>query len=387
MRRSIGACFSHKEGGNMKIAIDGRAAILYCGTGIGTYAWQLLEHMQRIDPNIRVLWPGEEYHDFRINAPGALDIVEQGGDYWQRCFLPEILREENIDLYHVPQNGIGLPQDKPCKLLVTIHDLIPYIFPETVGKGYLREFIQAMPEIMEKSDGIVTVSQCSKRDIMRIFAYPCDKIDVVYEAPEPLYRPMEKRLAAAYLKEQYGIDAPYLVYVGGFSMRKNVKALINAYALLKKEEDFPYLLVLPGKRHREFDQLDSLIEALGVEEGVCFPGYIPAQDLPYFYGGAELMVYPSFYEGFGLPPLEAMAMGVPVLAANTSSLPEVLGDAAAYFNPYISHSLAERIAFLMDHPDIRNNMGTKSLIKAKEYSWERTAKQTYEIYHRHAEDK
>ncbi len=366
----------------MKIAIDGRGAILYRGTGIGTYTWQLVKNMCRVDPDIRVFWPGEEYRDFDLDSPAALDLAERGGDFWRQDFLPKALVKEKINLYHVPQNGIGLPSNKPCRLLVTIHDLIPYIFPETVGKGYLREFIQAMPEIMEKSDGIITVSQCSKRDIMRIFRYPCEKIDVVYEAPEPIYQPLDKKLARGFLQENYGIDAPYLVYVGGFSMRKNVKGLINAFALLKKEGDFPYLLVLPGKRHREFDQLDSLIEALGVEDSVRFPGYIPVQDMPYFYGGSEMMIYPSFYEGFGLPPLEAMAMGVPVLAANTSSLPEVLGDAAAYFNPYISHSLAERASFLMAHPDIRHGMGLKSLAKSAEYSWEKTADCTYEIYRR-----
>lgn len=366
----------------MKIAIDGRGAILYRGTGIGTYTWQLINSISRIDPDVRIFWPGEEFRDFSLESPDALDLAERGGDFWREDYLPRALAAEDIGLYHVPQNGIGLPKKKACKLLVTIHDLIPYIFPETVGKGYLREFIQAMPEIMEKSDSIITVSECSKRDIMRIFDYPCDKIDVVYEAPEPIYAPLEKETAANLLRDQYGIDGPYLIYVGGFSMRKNVKGLINAFALLRKSGDFPYLLVLPGKRHREFDQLDSLIEALGIEDAVHFPGYIPVRDLPYFYGGAELMVYPSFYEGFGLPPLEAMAMGIPVLAANTSSLPEVLGDAAAYFNPYVSHSLAERIAFLIDHPDIRRNMSKKSLAKAAEYRWEKTAEQTYEIYRR-----
>ncbi len=366
----------------MKTAIDGRGAILYRGTGIGTYTWQLVSHMCRVDPAVRIFWPGEEYRNFRVDDPDALDFLERGGDLWRESFLPRTLKAEGIDIFHVPQNGIGLPAAKPCKLLVTIHDLIPYIFPETVGKGYLREFIQAMPEIMERTDGIITVSQCSKRDIMRIFQYPCDRIDVVYEAPEPLYRPMAKEKARCFLKETYGIDGPYLLYIGGFSMRKNVKGLINAFALLKKEENFPYLLVLPGKRHREFDQLDSLIEALGVEDSVCFPGYIPGRDLPFFYGGAELMVYPSFYEGFGLPPLEAMAMGIPVLAANTSSLPEVLGDAAAYFNPYVSHSLAERIAFLIDHEETRQNMSGRSLAKAAEYGWDKTAQRTYDVYRR-----
>ena len=161
----------------------------------------------------------------------------------------------------------------------------------------------------------------------------------------------------------------YIIYVGGYGIRKNVKALLVALSLLKHEENHRIQLVLPGKRHRDFDQLEQLAEALKIGDRVVFPGFLPVEELPYFYGGAELMIYPSMYEGFGLPPLEAMAMGIPVLAAKSSSLPEVLGDAAVYFDPLDSLELAEYIHALLRCEGKRRLMGEQGLARAKEFSW------------------
>lgn len=291
------------------------------------------------------------------------------------------MREESIDLYHVPQNGIGLPYgEKLGRYLVTMHDLIPYLYPETVGKGSLREFMGAMPEIMEKADGIIAVSQCTKDDICRIFDYPAEQITVIHEAPEPIYKLLDDEKRQSLLAEKYGIDDPYIFYAGGFGMRKNVKALINAFYLLHKEGAIDRKLVLAGRRHREFDQTDALLDALNIDDQLIFTGYVPVEDMPYLYGGADLMVYPSFYEGFGLPPLEAMACGCPVLAAKTSSLPEVLGDSAIYCDPMNTVAIAEKIHDILDDAPLRSTLRVAGLKKAEEYSWQRTAAATYALY-------
>lgn len=368
-----------KIGGNSlnqnHIAIDGRGALFYRGTGIGTYTWQLLSHLPREIPDLQIFLPGMEYKNFTFSA----DQCSEQKDIWREDFLPKILNEKGIDLYHVPQNGIGLPCRKVCKETVTIHDLIPYLYPETVGRGYLREFLKEMPRIMERSDGIITVSECSAQDIRRIFGYPKEKIHVIHEAPEPIYQPIKKEKTEEFLSEKYGIYGDYILYVGGFGIRKNVKALINAFYLLKKEEAFPLKLVLPGKRNRDHDGLDALAEALQIQDDVIFPDYVPVADLPYFYNGATMMIYPSIYEGFGLPPLEAMACGTPVIAARTSSLPEILGNSVLWFDPFDTANLAEQIHRLWSSETLRSRIAKLGKEKAASYTWQKTAKETAKV--------
>lgn len=366
----------------MKIAIDGRGAILYRGTGIGTYTWQLLRNLSSQD--IRIFLPGEELQDISFDA----DIMELDSKLsWERDFLPHAISREKIDLYHVPQNGLGLPGEKRCLETVTIHDMIPYMFPETVGRGYLKEFLHKMPYIMDSADGIITVSQASKKDIIDLFNYPQEKIKVIYEAAEPIYKPMPKETAKEYLQENYGIKGNYFLYVGGYGVRKNVKALILGYHLLKRESNIGWKLVLPGKASGEFERLSTLIEALSLEDDVVFPGYIPVEDMPYFYAAAGVMVYPSLYEGFGLPPLEAMAMGVPVIASDRSSLPEVLGTAPLYFDPLDTVELAEKMYLLYNNEAKAVELSRRSLNHAAGFSWTKNSEDTLAFWHQIAESR
>lgn len=363
------------------IAIDGRGAFFYRGTGIGTYTWQLLSHLPKEIPDLKIFLPGEEYQNFSFGKDTPSPFLSTK-DLWRQHFLPEALKKEGAALYHVPQNGIGLPGKKRCKETVTIHDLIPYLFPETVGRGYLKEYLAEMPSILERSDGIITVSDCSKEDILRIFQYPEEKIQVIHEAPEPIYYPLPPEETKAFLEEHYGLHCDYILYVGGFGIRKNIKALINAFYLLKKETNLKLRLVLPGKRNRDFDALDQLAEALGLKDDIIFPDYVPVEDLPYFYNGAMMTVYPSFYEGFGLPPLESMACGTPVIAAKTSSLPEILGDAALWCNPFDATDIAARIHQLYDSPTLRRHLVQKGTKKAAAYSWQKAAEETAAFFRR-----
>lgn len=359
----------------MKIAIDGRGAILYRGTGIGTYTWQLLRSLSSED--IRVFLPGEELKDISF----AGDIMEfDSKSSWEGDFLSKAISREKIDLYHVPQNGLGLPNEKRCLETVTIHDMIPYMFPETVGRGYLKEFLHKMPYIMDSADGIITVSQASKKDIIDLFNYPQEKIKVIYEAAEPIYKPMPKDKAKGYLRENYGITENYFLYVGGYGVRKNVKALILGYHLLKRECDLGWKLVLPGKASGEFERLSALIEALSLEKDVIFPGYVPVEDMPYFYAAAGVMVYPSLYEGFGLPPLEAMAMGTPVISSDRSSLPEILGTAPIYFDPLNTVELAEKMYLVYNNEAKAVELSRRSLNHAAGFTWEKNGQETLDFW-------
>ena len=180
------------------------------------------------------------------------------------------------------------------------------------------------------------------------------------------------------MASSYGIRQPFLLYVGGFSPRKNVRALLVAYSQLPAALRRRYLLVCPGLL--QGDDYQKLAAALHIQDRVVFPGFVPVSQLPLFYNGATLFCYPSFYEGFGLPLLEAMACGCPVLAADTSSLPEVGGDSVAYATPYQSTAWRDAIEGLLEQPDQLAALGRKGLARAATFSWRQAAAQTRQAY-------
>ncbi|MFD2169014.1 glycosyltransferase family 4 protein [Tumebacillus lipolyticus] len=367
----------------MKIGLDARGAIWYRGTGIGTYTYQLIKNLYVHDKEneYRFFWPGDEYKNLDPTVDEIFNSIERSKDkFWEEVHIPMSVEQEKIDLYHVPQNGIGLPLKKSCPNVVTVHDLIPYLYPETVGKGYLKIFLQEMPRIMEQSDLIITVSQHSKRDIQRIFQIPEEKIVVTPEAPESVYRPIDRQVAKRFVKDRFGIDRPYVIYIGGFSPRKNVRGLINAFYEIQDEIDPNYALVLVGKEARDYDDTVMLVEALRLQKRVIFTGFAAVQELPHLYNAADLCVYPSYYEGFGLPPLEAMACGVPTIASNASSIPEVTGDAALLVNPHDLFELAEQMKRVLGSQALREQMSEDGLRQADQFSWKRCAQETLAAY-------
>lgn len=365
---------------SVKIAIDARGAVLHRGTGLGTYSYQLIRHLTMAGLDMRLFWPNEEFSGLNILEESDFRLIEHYKEYyWQEVYVPEALIRENLSLYHVPQNGIGLPKSKVCKYVVTIHDLIPYVYPETTGKGYLKKFLGEMPFIIENSDHIITVSEWSKNDIMRFFNVPEERITVIYEAAEPHFKPLDKVKAKEFLAHKYGVKKPFLLYIGGYSPRKNVTGLINAFAKIAAQ-DSEIVLCLPGKRDKEQESSELLVEALGLEERVKFIGFVPNEDLPYLYSAAEIFVYPSFYEGFGLPPLEAMACGTATLCSDASCLPEISGKDGLYFSPYNTIEMAEKIWKVLKDERLKEKLAKQGLNHAKDFSWAKTARETIMVY-------
>ena len=221
----------------MNIAIDGRAAKWYRGTGIGTYTYQIINNLNQIDflNKYQVFLPEDVRFDykFRNNFSQMKSAEECNANFWEEVKIPNILHDEDIDIYHVPQNGVGLSNYIQCKKIITLHDIIPLRMPETCSDRYLKIFNNIMPEIIKNCDGIITVSNFSKEDIAKEFNYPKDKIFVTYLASEDCYRPLEKEHCKSVLKDRYSIDSDFILYVGGFSPRKNILSLIDAFSLLK----------------------------------------------------------------------------------------------------------------------------------------------------------
>jgi glycosyltransferase involved in cell wall biosynthesis len=370
----------------MKIGIDGRAAKWYRGTGIGTYTYQLINSLNEVDQLNKYLMfmPESCSCDIGFNKNFNIKNITENSleNFWDEVNIPNILQDSDIEIYHVPQNGVGLPEDKRCAMAITLHDVIPLVMPETVGPTYLKIFQEQMPHIVSQCDGIITVSEYSKEDIIKAFSFPREKIYVTHLAPEDIYKPYDRQVSRELIKTKYGIDCDYILYIGGFSPRKNILGLIEAFSKLTCSYKREIKLVIAGKQGKSYSLYKSRAEQLGVDDKVLFPGFIELDHLPYLYSAAELFVYPSFYEGFGLPPVEAMACGAPVIASATTSIPEIVGDSALLINPRDINELRDSMLKILEDNKLKETLILKGFIRASELTWRDTARKTLIAYNK-----
>lgn len=366
----------------MKIAIDARGANWYSGTGIGTYTQNIIKYILKYDDlnEYYLYWWGTNYRELYGKNVNICIASKRHRRFFEENYIPENIKNKGVDIYHVPQNGIGLPPIKNCVNITTIHDLIPYVMPETVGKGYLKRFIAQMPQIIQNSDMIITVSEFSKKDIIRIFDVEEDRIKVTPLAADSSFCPMDKDMAKEFIKENYGLEGDFILYLGGFSPRKNVKSILLAFSRLPSYIIEKYTVLILGPSKDEHSYLMKLSESLNISERVCFTGYVLNEHLPYFYNASSLFVYPSLYEGFGLPPLEAMSCKIPVITSNVSSIPEVVGDAAVLINPFDTEELKDAMERLLEDEKLQAEFSEKGYIRSKEFTWEKTAANTLNVY-------
>lgn len=366
----------------MRIAIDARGINLYNGTGIGTYTENVLKNLINIDNtnNYHIFWSGNNYESIKNENCKIVMTSRKHQRFFEDHYFPSNISKENIDIYHMPQNGIGFSEEISCKKIITIHDLIPYIMPETVGRGYLLKFLKEMPIIIGNSDGIITVSEFSKQDILRFFPIDENKIFVTPLAADKKYTPLEKLHCRNLLRETYNLNKPFILYLGGFSERKNVASILTAFSKVYRDLDKEYNLVIVGGYKDSSQRLVKLTNELKIDSHVVFTGFVPEDHLPIFYNSCEAFIYPSFYEGFGLPPLEAMNCGTPVIASNLTSIPEVVGDGGILINPYDISEISEAIGNLLSNEKLKAELSYKGLKRAKEFSWQNTALNTLKVY-------
>lgn len=366
----------------MRIAIDARGINFYSGTGIGTYTENVLKNLIDINTtnNYHIFWSGSNYESIKKENCKIVMTSKRHQRFFEDHYFPESIAKENIDIYHMPQNGIGFSEEISCKKVVTIHDLIPYIMPETVGKGYLLKFLKEMPLIIGGSDGIITVSEFSKRDILKFFPIDENKIFVTPLAADKKYAPLDKIYCRNFLKDVYNLTDPFILYLGGFSERKNVASLLTAFSKVYKDLNKKYNLVIVGGYKDSSQRLVELTNELKINSHVIFTGFVPEEHLPIFYNGCDTFVYPSFYEGFGLPPLEAMNCGTPVIASNLTSIPEVVKDGGVLINPYDISEISFAIGNLLSNDKLRADLSYRGLKRASEFSWQNTALNTLKVY-------
>lgn len=369
----------------MKISMDARGVNLFNGTGIGTYTENLLKELLNIDNKneYSLFWAGQNYESYKKDNTKIILTSKRHSAFYENHYFPKYTKNNNIDIHHIPQNGMGLYDGYFSKSIVTIHDLIPYILPETTGRGYLERFIKNMPHILDKAKGILTVSEYSKRDILKFFNHlPEDKIFVTPLAANSNFKPLDKNYCKSIIKNKYNFSSPYILYIGGFSSRKNAKDLITAFNNIFRDLNEPHTLLLGGSIKDEGLKLVEYTKTLSFKNNIVFTGFIEDDLLPTLYNGAELFAYPSLYEGFGLPPLEAMSCMTPVITTNVTSIPEVTKDSCILIDPNNINDLENMLLTLLNNKTLREELAKKGYERSKNFSWRKTAEKTLEVYNK-----
>jgi glycosyltransferase involved in cell wall biosynthesis len=304
---------------------------------------------------------------------------------WMQTAFPKALRADRIDVAHTQYNTPLF--GAPCPMVTTVHDVTFALFPEHFlpkDRFILNRFV---PASMRRSARVIAVSESTRRDILRQYKHHVtpEKVVTTLLAADSRFAPPDRqesaREAANNKYELRGL--PYILSVGVMQPRKNLPLLLDAFALMKLGPLAPpHLLVIAGKRGWKNEELDEQLAKLPAEvvDQIVFTGYVPDEDLPMLYGGADAFCYPSMYEGFGLPPLEAMACGCPVLCSRISSLPEVVGDAGLLLPSNDSDAWATALEKLLGQPNVRARWSARGLERAGEFSWEKTARETLAVY-------
>jgi glycosyltransferase involved in cell wall biosynthesis len=349
----------------MKIGIDGRASI-FVKVGFGTYVRNLIKYLHKIDNENKYViynkpWGNLEDHIL--------------GDLWEELLLPLNLKKESIDIYHGTIGRLPLLKFN-TKYIVTLHDTIPITFGEVVSKKHRFYITKKWKSTLKSADKIIAPSYCAKQDIIKTFNIPDDKIKVIYEGVEEMFRKLDSNLSFNEVRKFYGITKKYILAVGAIEPRKNIPALFSAYKIIK-EKGFDYQLVVvgPGAWKEKL-----ILNKINSNNNVIVTGYVPKSHLVLLYNAADVFVFPSLYEGFGLPLLEAMACGVPIAASNTSSLPEIGGDTALYFDPLNVDEMANTIKNILKNSELQQEMRNKGLERAKLFSWEKASRETLVLY-------
>jgi glycosyltransferase involved in cell wall biosynthesis len=298
--------------------------------------------------------------------------------FWEQFIQPVAVRTQKIDLLHslafVQPLVLGLPS------VVTLYDLSFLLFPASFHALNRLYLTLGTRFSVQRADHLIAISESTRRDAVRFFNVPPEKISVIHLGVESYFTPAADSTSVAEWRRTRGLPDKFLLFVGTLEPRKNVPRLLRAFARVKKSARLPHKLVIVGARGWLYADAERTIEAENLANEVIFAGHVDHRDLPDWYRAAEALVYPSLYEGFGLPPLEAMACGTPVVTSNASSLPEVVGDAGLTVDPQDDAGLADALARVLTDPRVRAELSTRGVAQAARFSWARHAQETVAVY-------
>lgn len=361
--------------------LSGRAN--YRSAGIHHYLYNLLAHLPSAAPDLRLtVYLGEGQVDLGGTGGGSVQVKRSGWPTgrpeariaWEQLRLPWAAQRDRLDLLHAP--GFVAPLAAPCPLVVTVYDLSFLRYPayfRLPNRLYLRLFTGLS---CRRARRVIAISHSTKRDVIERFGLAASQVAVVYPGSEPRFRPLPQAQVQAF-RAAHQLPDEFVLYLGTLEPRKNVAALVRAFARARR----PGLkLVMAGGQGWKTDEMHRALRETGLEGEVILPGYVPDEDKPLWYNAARLFVYPSEYEGFGLPVLEALGCGVPVITANASSLPEVAGEAACLVPPGDVEALAEAMNALLGNAAQRDELAGRGPQQAARFSWPAAAQRTAEVY-------
>ncbi len=352
----------------------------YRRAGIHQYIAQVLRHLpwEEGQPAYIVFtrheaaWlnrPGMQVVTSRLPTENRLVRI-----FWEQVVWPWLVVQKRPNLLH--SMAFVLPFLSQCPAVVTVYDLSFMHFPASFPAVQRLYLTQQTRYACRKARRVITISESGRQDVHRFFQVPLANIQVVYPGVDAVFRPFPASQLTNF-RQAKNLTTPFILHVGTLQPRKNLITLIEAFA----QADLPNCqLVLVGGKGWLFEEIFARVQLLGLVDRVRFVGYVPDEELPYWYNTAELLVFPSLYEGFGMPVIEAMACGTPVIAANTSSLPEAVGEAALFFAPYDRQTLADHLTAVLQNPALAATLRTKGLQQAGQFSWLKAGRETAEIY-------
>ncbi len=356
---------------NAQILTDGR-------TGVTRFAKNIIRALPRCGADHEFIIFGNKNdvaaHERNVTvAPTSPSINSTAKRIlWEQMLLPQMVRSWNVDVMFYPDYTVPIFR-KGSRIISTFHDASPLALPSTfsVGKRYYKRFL--MNESFRLSDSIIADSNSTKMEMAKYFPTSDKNISVVHNGIEESFARIEDERELLRIKNQYRLSTPLILFVGTVESRKNVLGLLRAFAQGRQRFHWPHTLVLVGGPGHGYGELLRTISQERIQNAVVLTGYAREEDLPIFYTLADVFVYPSFYEGFGFPPLEAMKCGCPVIASNTTSLPEIVADAGILIDPYQPEEIVTALNSVLTDQQLRNQLRFKGIERSKVFTWEKTA--------------
>lgn len=358
--------------------------------GISRYPVNLMEHMQKVAPEnlysfLSYNRPHEKLKKSNISfiksphMPLQVWFLLVATSNLLNIPLDSFLRLKNYDICLF--TGTTLPRLRIPSVMV-VYDLIPLFFPQFFLTRLSSYYRIMFPLCIRRADAVIAISNCTKRDILKRIPIEEGKIHVIYPGISEYFRIMEDHSQINLVKSKYNTGKNYIFFTATIEPRKNLVGLIRAFILLCKGGNATHKLVVVGRRGWRYEEVFKIVDGLdsAAKNRIVFTGSIPDNDLLCLYNGADVFVYPSFYEGFGLPPLEAMACGCPVVVSNAASLPEACGDAAYYIDPHNVNSIVEGINKVITDEGLKQELIQKGLKQVKMFNWDKTAKQFLSVF-------
>lgn len=364
----------------MRIGIDGRF-VQGQNTGVTNYVVNLLRGIDKIDRNndYNVFLSDHSYKNrIPVSSNFQVKINSVNPLIWKNIWLPAKCRKLKIELMHFPAYTASFIKAGK-RNIVTIPDVIHKVNPNWFSRKELILLDLPISFAIKNSDVLIAISENTKKDIIKYYNVPEEKIFVTPLAVDESFKPIEQPSLYEYLKNKYSIDCEFILNVGVLFKRRNIPRLLEAFSILKKNKKIKHKLVIIGPGKKYFN-LNDYIDRYKLKQDVIYLGYVEQADMPLMYNAASFFIYPSLYEGFGLPVLEAMSCAKAVITSNASSLPEVLGDGGISVDPYNIGELYDAMFRLIEDIQLRKRMEMRALELSKSFSWEQTAKQTIWIY-------